>query len=363
MAINIIILRSVAFPPHPLSNDECLRSYLYQNAHSFFIFKDSYLSVHSTQEKIKTMKKHFAGLMSATLIVCAASMITPTPVFASESSQAEISALKAEINKLASRVDQLQKQETTQDSKVDALQEQAKQDSRLEPAAGGYHHDSGYHHDIGGGGPVHGHDWTGFYVGGNIGGGMGTGIVEDKDCWDCASDSFSTGFVQGGVHGGYNHQIGSGVFGLEAEINVGSQDHKGLLGGDDGSPWKTQSKTDWSAAILGRAGIAVDNTLFFVAAGPAMAHIQGRADVCTNQTCSAFKSAHDVDKWAGAVKGAVGAEIMVTPTISVRGQYSVLDVLDQKANATNGLCSTPDICRAGYTDLQQAATVGADFHF
>jgi opacity protein-like surface antigen len=288
-------------------------------------------------------------LTSSALI--GAAMLT-APAFASTDAQVEISELKAEvqqqtavIQKLAAKVDeletqeasqdnkvvQLQNQETGQDNKVDQLQQQeaaqTKESSRVEPTAAA----------------ADTHDWSGPYVGANVGAGMTSGSVIAED--DALDDIFSDVIAQGGLHAGYNYQMKNTVLGVEAEANLGSQDHKGQMDSQ-----LTRSQMDWSSALLGRAGIAVGNTLFLVDAGPAIAHLNG-----TSQENFGSHTKWAVDTWTPGIKGGIGAEFMVTPDISLRAQYSVLAVAEQTTSVS--------IESEAWSNMQQTATVGADWHF
>lgn len=61
------------------------------------------------------------------------------------------------------------------------------------------------------------HNWTGFYAGANVSGGMSSGGISDHgDYFGYGSDNFSKGVVRGGIHAGYNNQRGNTVFGIEA---------------------------------------------------------------------------------------------------------------------------------------------------
>jgi opacity protein-like surface antigen len=66
--------------------------------------------------------------------------------------------------------------------------------------------------------PAPGFSWTGFYLGGNVGGGFGT---SRKDFIQGTTTSdFNTSGVIGGLTAGYNHQFGSVVAGLEGDISA-----------------------------------------------------------------------------------------------------------------------------------------------
>ena len=200
------------------------------------------------------------------------------------------------------------------------------------------------------------HNWSGPYAGVSFGAGMTSGKIEDKD-FAQTSDSFSNGVVQGGVHAGYNRQINNAVLGIEGEINLGSQDHKGHFEGDSTGFFATSSQIDWSGAMLGRAGIAIGDTLLFIDAGPAIAHLKGSA-IGEGATSGVN---FNVDTWTPGMKGGAGIEVFVTPNVSIRAQYSILDLIARSANTP--ACPSGSTCRDTWTNMQQTATIGADWHF
>src|SRR2546421_10862567 len=53
------------------------------------------------------------------------------------------------------------------------------------------------------------YNWSGFYIGANIGGGIANGDMIEMDCYSCASPgAFHRGFVEIGGQLGYNWQLG-----------------------------------------------------------------------------------------------------------------------------------------------------------
>src|SRR5215813_15519015 len=63
--------------------------------------------------------------------------------------------------------------------------------------------------------------WTGFYIGGNVGGGMASSGFTDP-CFYCSSAQPTQGFFTGGVQAGYNYQFAKGLVGIEADVNGNS---------------------------------------------------------------------------------------------------------------------------------------------
>ncbi len=122
------------------------------------------------------------------------------------------------------------------------------------------------------------YNWTGFYIGGHIGGGWG-----NKDWVDCTPpagcDPFVTastdpsGFL-GGIQAGFNYQIGQWVFGVEGQVSWAN-----LEGDAAVNPlwWRyvagdvAHTDVNMLATLAGRVGIAFDRTLLYVKGGVAWA--------------------------------------------------------------------------------------------
>ena len=118
------------------------------------------------------------------------------------------------------------------------------------------------------------YNWTGFYVGGHIG---GTWTNEE---WVNTANTTAfgdlapgqgfgqreTGFIGGG-HIGYNWQASNFVFGLEGSLSgmstEGTLRNTVFGAADDVFNWRT----DWMATVVGRLGIAFNNNLLYVKGG------------------------------------------------------------------------------------------------
>jgi len=117
------------------------------------------------------------------------------------------------------------------------------------------------------------YSWTGFYIGGNVGGGMASSHFDDP-CFYCSSATPTSGFFTGGAQIGYNYQFGRGLIGIEADINRNSSFKDSLLGGDDARAMNVGLKADTNGTIRARAGLVVDNVLAYVTAGAAWADVR-----------------------------------------------------------------------------------------
>jgi opacity protein-like surface antigen len=207
-------------------------------------------------------------------------------------------------------------------------------------------------------------DWTGFYAGLNAGGGMAQGIVEDKDCYFCASDSFRTGNFTAGAQAGYNWQQGALVLGLEADVSYSSLDRKGALGLDDTtriSPDETKMQV--FGTIRPRAGLAVDNAMIYVTGGAAWAQIDSKSRIFNsyNSTVRGYVNDNSI-RW-GLAAGA-GLEYAVSPNWSIRGEYLYTTYQDVTVDGSSVMgCTGNRQCRISYGLSTQEARIGVNYRF
>lgn len=115
------------------------------------------------------------------------------------------------------------------------------------------------------------YNWTGFYVGGNIGGGWGSHrtIATLGGATLVDATAHPDGVVGGGQIG-YNWQTGSWVFGLEADIQgsgqKGSWTQSFAVLGFPGTT-TTSDKLDYFGTVRGRVGYAWDRQLVYFTGG------------------------------------------------------------------------------------------------
>jgi outer membrane immunogenic protein len=118
------------------------------------------------------------------------------------------------------------------------------------------------------------YNWTGFYIGGHLG-----GTWTNQEWVNTANTTAfgdlvpgqgfgqrETGFIGGG-HFGYNWQASNVVFGLEASISgmstEGTLANTVFGAADDVFNWRT----NWMATVVGRLGVAFNNNLLYVKGG------------------------------------------------------------------------------------------------
>jgi outer membrane immunogenic protein len=110
--------------------------------------------------------------------------------------------------------------------------------------------------------------WTGFYIGADVGGGIGSKTVNYAASPLNPAGFFDANFggVVGGGFVGYNYQINQFVIGVQGDIQGA-----GISGSTYASAIDvtTTPHQDWLAAINGRLGFALDHALFYAIGGVA----------------------------------------------------------------------------------------------
>ena len=165
--------------------------------------------------------------------------------------------------------------------------------------------------------PLPVYNWTGFYIGGNLGGAWSSATLTDNPTGASISGS-NSGFIGGGQIG-YNWQVSPQfVLGVEWMFD-GTNLHKtsntvNILGND----FQATANTDWITTIAGRFGYAMNNWLFYAKGGGGWA--QNSATV-TNVTQGL--SVGNTNTNAGWLVGG-GIEYGLTPNWTMKAEYDYL---------------------------------------
>jgi outer membrane immunogenic protein len=132
------------------------------------------------------------------------------------------------------------------------------------------------------------YNWTGFYVGGEFGGGWATSTTTDVT----ATGAFPAGFVHppvnysgalGGIYGGYNYQIDQFVIGIDGDYEWASLTATSTEAAAKVAASATSSdKISWVSTVTGRAGYAINNWLLFAKGGWAWAGFSVNGQGVTN---------------------------------------------------------------------------------
>jgi outer membrane immunogenic protein len=113
--------------------------------------------------------------------------------------------------------------------------------------------------------------WTGFYIGGNLGGGWNQGNVTDSVFGVNFSNHSNAAFLGGGQVG-VNYQINSFVIGAEADFdwfanNNNSGNGTTVVFGGVPTTLRVSANDRWLTTLAARFGVAVDHALFYGKAG------------------------------------------------------------------------------------------------
>jgi outer membrane immunogenic protein len=169
--------------------------------------------------------------------------------------------------------------------------------------------------------PARVYDWTGFYVGGNVGYSWGR---LDNSIGGTPIGTTSVDGIIGGGQIGYNWQVNQIVFGLEADFQGSGQKGDGSFTGAPGvipaSTFTFSNKLDWFGTVRGRIGYAFDRWLPYVTGGWAYGHGNVSGTV-TGGTAGTGSTSADYSGWtAGA-----GLEYAFMNNWSAKIEYLYVD--------------------------------------
>lgn len=238
------------------------------------------------------------------------------------------------------------------------------------------------------------YNWTGLYVGANVGGAWGRfGSNTVSDCSGTPPGSFATyycgpffvggsttvnaagsgpfnatGFT-GGVQAGYNWQLQNIVFGLETDLGAfrlnGSRQGSGIVNTIFGSvPFTiaTSANTDWLYTLRGRLGATVRPDLFVYATGGlAVTRLYFRTSYADDNGATGNWGTSGIK--VGYAVGA-GAEYGLSRAWTVKAEYLYLNFGDCLFN--NGIIRVPGYGQAISTRVDltaQIARIGVNRRF
>lgn len=165
------------------------------------------------------------------------------------------------------------------------------------------------------------YDWSGKYVGVQLGHGWGSAITNEINTANGSDNSgrldYDVNGILGGVHIGYNMQSGALVYGAEADV-----EYSGIDGFWDWQNGNGLSKDiGWVGSLRGRVGYAVDRFMLYGTAGIAVASVD--MDVIHAGAVALSETETTVGWTTG-----LGAEYALTDRVSVRTEYRYADYGD-----------------------------------
>jgi opacity protein-like surface antigen len=168
--------------------------------------------------------------------------------------------------------------------------------------------------------------WTGFYVGGHLGGAFEYSALQDPFGPVSFGDKVTTTAVLGGGQIGANYQFGQVVVGGEADFSwVNSRGDETCFGLTGGKFYASNCSVDPSqfSTLTGRLGYAFGRTLVYGKAGAAWEHTDVAMAVNNNPGQHFLASTNSYGAW-GWTAGA-GIEYALTPAWSLMLEYDYLD--------------------------------------
>ena len=195
------------------------------------------------------------------------------------------------------------------------------------------------------------YNWSGFYIGGNVGGAWASGTLTDN--LTAASFTADHSGVIGGATVGYNFQFAPNfVIGVEGTFDgtsIGTASTPfltpiGLLQGSIG--------TNWVATLAGRVGYAASNWLFYAKGGGGWA--DNTASISNGTTAASISASNTNSGWL--VGG--GIEYGFTPNWTVKLEYDYLGL-------SNWTAASPLVPNDSLTVARQInmVTVGLNYKF
>lgn len=173
-----------------------------------------------------------------------------------------------------------------------------------------------------------GYDWSGFYLGANVGYGWGTATSGEIVLYDDPLDppvtslpgfSFGTSGVIGGVEGGVNWQMGGLVLGVVGDLAAAN-----ITGSyfDSVNNFGVDSTINWLGTARINVGLPVNNWLFYGTGGLAFGGItNGLHDVYNSGTLHSTATTSNVGWTIGA-----GVAVALSPNWVLKGEYLFVDL-------------------------------------
>jgi outer membrane immunogenic protein len=238
------------------------------------------------------------------------------------------------------------------------------------------------------------YNWTGGYVGFNLGGTWNDSRADvfPTGCFlssvTCGggpannpirsdSNRLNQAAFTGGVQAGYNWQRDRWVFGVEGDINYNGVNDgvavaRPLVAPLAGTMLHAETdKLQWFGTVRGRAGItATPNFLIYATGGLAFGQVKSATAVAFTTTPDTYAGSLDDTRFGWTVGG--GGEWMFAPNWSVKAEYLYVDLgkasyADACVNVA--VCGSPPQVAPGasyQTDLrvrEHVARVGVNYHF
>jgi outer membrane immunogenic protein len=202
------------------------------------------------------------------------------------------------------------------------------------------------------------YNWTGFYIGGNLGAAW-TQINVNDSLGDSWSNSQQAVFAGGGQVGA-NYQFNWLVVGVEADFDWLSNNHNSSNAISTPIGALQFSANDrWMTTLAGRVGYAADNWLFYAKGGGGWVGVNN--PTLTNLTTGGSISVSNSNSTTGWLAGA-GVEWAFAPNWTARLEYDFLGLNDSNFTLPSPPIGGPTAITTHDVHVQ-TATVGINYLF
>ena len=181
-------------------------------------------------------------------------------------------------------------------------------------------------------------NWTGFYVGVNVGGQWGHAEDKDLDDWNFPDKPWGydeSGVVAGGQIG-YNFQWNWLVLGIVGDVGYMDLDGRGTEPGSPGDDTFGKSSSDFYTTIRGRLGFAWGHWLFYGTGGGIGVNWETKViDDCDTGPCGGglIHASEEDFNWGWTAGG--GIEYMIGCHWTIGVEYLRFELDDQHFDGTD----------------------------
>jgi len=206
------------------------------------------------------------------------------------------------------------------------------------------------------------YNWTGFYIGGNLGGAFNNGSFSDPS-GNTFSATNSFKFI-GGAQVGANYEFSNGALvGVEADFdflpNTGNTSNTvALVGPGAGNTASITVNNQWVTTVTGRLGYAWDRVLLYGKGGGAWVGASNPA-LTINGAPQAISTSSSNWGWTGGV----GLEWAFWNNWSARVEYDYIGLTSQTFTIPASATVLPGDSFSGHNRYLQMVTAGINYKF
>jgi outer membrane immunogenic protein len=215
--------------------------------------------------------------------------------------------------------------------------------------------------------PVPYYNWTGFYVGGNLGAGFSKGSYSDSFGSTFNSSNSNTSFLGGGQVG-VNYEFGGGVvIGAEAMFDWAPNTNNTITatglgtGAGNTGTGTAQFNNRWLTTATGKLGYALDRVLLYGKGGWAWVG-QSNSNVSVTTGGVTSPASLSSNSTLGGWTAGVGVEWAFAGNWSARAEYDYIGLQNQNYTVTSPSAFNGDVIGTSSRSIQ-LVTAGVNYKF